>query len=70
MPIDDVFERSHLTDLIGRVERGEALDLSRVLALQSLDVARIGEQFVRDALQAERSADDDTIERLKRNRQT
>lgn len=45
-----------LTSLIERLERGQPLtpaDVNRTAALQALDIARIGEDFVRDAVARE-----------------
>lgn len=50
-------DQSRTARLIEQVEQGEAVDVRRVLALQALDVARVGELFVLDAIEAEEEAD-------------
>lgn len=62
-----VLQNSRIATLIGQVERGEDVDLNRVLTLQALDAAKVSEDFVIDALVAERQADDRTIAELSGN---
>lgn len=54
----DMLETNRLTEVIGQVERGEEVDVNRVLALQSLDIARAGQLFLADALKREDEADE------------
>lgn len=56
---DEILENSRLADMIERIERGESVDTNRVLTLQALDVARVGELFVKDAIEREREFDDE-----------
>lgn len=53
-----ILESSRLVNLIGQVERGETPDLKRVLTLQALDVARLGELFALEVLNAESTSDE------------
>lgn len=53
-----MLETNRLTEVIGQVERGEEVDVNRVLALQSLDIARAGQLFLADALKREDEADE------------
>lgn len=56
--LSEVLNTSRVSDLIGKIERGESVDYGRELTLQALDVARVGELFVLDAMDAEREADE------------
>lgn len=50
-----------LTALAGRIENGETVtaeELHRVAALQAIDLAVMGRQFVEDAVQRDKEADD------------
>lgn len=48
---------SRIQELIDAIENGEPVDLERVFQLQALDLARAGEEFVRDWIEAERECD-------------
>ena len=50
-------ENSRLASVIDRIEKGEEVDIRRVLTLQALDVALAGELFLLDALDGEDQAD-------------
>lgn len=54
----DFLKQSRLVDLIKQVEQGEDVDLKRVAKLQALDLARLGEVFVVEALEREEQADE------------
>ena len=54
---------SRLQQAIEAEERGEPVDYAKLLRLQVLDVARIGEVFVEETIERERQAD----ERIKRH---
>lgn len=58
-------EGSLLAGVIAKVEKGEDVDLRRVLALQALETARAGELFLLDALDAE-DENDGFLERFAR----
>ena len=51
-------ENSRTARVIEQIEQGEDVDVRRVLALQALDLVRVGELFVMDAMAADREADD------------
>jgi len=51
-------ENSRASRLIEQIEQGEEVDVRRVLALQALDLVRVGELFAVDAMEADREADD------------
>ena len=61
--LSQFLDKSRTARLIEQVEAGEDVDLKRVLALQALDLARVGELFVLDAMEAEDKADAE-LERL------
>ncbi len=48
---------SRLQTIIEQTERGESVDLSRILVLQTLDAARSDEVFVHESLARQEAAD-------------
>lgn len=50
---------SRIAEIIAQVEKGEPVDIRRVLQLQSLDAALRDEQYAAEWLQREKDADDD-----------
>ena len=62
--IENILEHSRTHDVLGKIERGERLDLEKTLTLQALDMVRSNETFVLDTLEAERQADDHSVERF------
>jgi len=61
----EFLDKSQTARLIERIEQGEDVDLDRVLRLQALETARVGELFVLDAIAAEEQANAE-LERLAR----
>lgn len=59
--IIDLIENSPLAEMIGKIDRGEHVDVERVLALQSLTIARAGELFAIESIKQERASDDQFI---------
>ena len=57
---------SRLAGIIEAVEKGERVDAKRALTLQALDIARLGEMYALDVIEAEAEAD----ERFKRSLST
>jgi len=55
---------SRIAELIDSLERNEPVDLQKVLRLQALDMARVGETFVEETITRERQADDQFAERV------
>ena len=49
---------SRIQTIIEQVESGQAVDLEKVLLLQTLDLARVGETFLEETLANERAADE------------
>ena len=47
-----------LADVVQALEAGEPVDYGRVLELQALDIARAGEQFVRETIARHEEADE------------
>lgn len=48
---------SRIQTVIEQIERGESVDLSRVLVLQALDAVRSGEVFAEEHLARQEAAD-------------
>ena len=48
---------SRIQTAIEQLERGESMDLSRILVLQTLDAIRSGEVFVEESLARQEAAD-------------
>lgn len=53
-----LLDHSRLARVQQQLAAGEEVDTVRVLALQALDMARVGELFALEALQAEDRADE------------
>ena len=51
-------ENSRLAAVIAQVEKGEAVDMARALALQALELVRVGQLVVVDAMKREDESDE------------
>lgn len=60
-----ITERDRLGPLADQIERGEAVDIPRILALQGLDTAQAGRAALLDALDREDQADADLAEAIR-----
>lgn len=60
-----MLKESRLAKMISDIESGRAVDYGEVAALQALDIARMGELFLLDRLEAEDEADRQMEELLK-----
>lgn len=56
--LEDLLENSIIAEAIGASERDEHFDWESAAVRQSLLIARAGELFVLEQIQAERAADD------------
>lgn len=54
---ESILGESRLAGLVKDVEAGRPVDLKKAALLQALDLARLGEQFALEAIQAENDAD-------------
>jgi hypothetical protein len=54
----DKLRNSRIAAVIGQVERGEEVDLQKLLLLQTLDIVQSGKDFLADAIEEQRDADE------------
>lgn len=59
-----LLEESRLAGVIEDVEAGRPVDVRKIETLQALDVARVGQLFLVDALEREDKADEEFARRL------
>lgn len=59
-----LLEESRLAGVIEDVEAGRPVDVRKIETLQALDVARVGQLFLVDALEREDKADEELARRL------
>jgi hypothetical protein len=57
----DNLRNSRIAGVIGQVERGEQVDVDRLLLLQTLDIVHAGQLFLADAIERETELDDRAI---------
>lgn len=62
--LESILEHSRTAELIGKLERGEPVDIRLTAKLQILDLVRVNELHIVDSLAAERDADDAGLKRF------
>ena len=59
-PVDKL-RNGRIAEAIGQIERGEEVDVTKLLLLQTLDIAQAGKDFLADAIEEQRAADEHAI---------
>lgn len=59
-----IWTPDRLADVVAAIERGDSVDIQRVATLQSLDLVRIGRQFVMEACEHQEARDKEAADVL------
>jgi hypothetical protein len=62
----DKLRNSRVNDAIGKIERGEEVDVDKLLLLQTLDIVQAGKDFLADAIEEQRAADEQALAAARR----